>query len=134
MAKTVYFLNKSLREVFQPYFTGNKILITRNVGSDLFFYDVNSMYPFAMLKNLPNQYIGIRKVGGLNRFFGFAKVTVVKKPVNHFHMQLEKGIIFSEELKMLTKFGYEFKFHYFIPFTLEKLFDNYIRYFYHIKR
>jgi len=123
-----------LRQMLQPYFTGNKILITKNIAKKLFFYDVNSMYPFMMLKNLPNNYLGIKSKEKLNTFFGFAGVVILKQPKNTFYCNFKKGILFSEEIKMLIKNGYKFKFYYFIRFKAEKLFNEYIQHFYLLKK
>jgi hypothetical protein len=122
MFKSVCFLKITLRELFQPYFTGNKILITKNIIQKSYFYDVNSMYPYMMLNFLPNEYRGLKVVGNLDLFFGFVFVSLKEKPVNKFYSELNFGIIFSEELKMLIKLGYKFQFHYFLSFSREKLF------------
>jgi|GEM_PF-6572426 len=84
MFRRVYFLKNNLRKIFQPHFGGNKIHITKNIGRDLFFYDVNSMYPYMMLKRLPNRYCQTWRDCNLNMFFGFVYATLIKKPYNSF--------------------------------------------------
>jgi len=123
-----------MRILLQPHFGGNKIHITQNYGKNLFFYDVNSMYPFAMLKPLPNKYKGVSQNGNLDVFFGFVSVSVISRPQNTFHFSFEKAIVFSEEVKMLIKIGYKFKLHYFIRFSQQRLFSKYVNHFYHIRR
>jgi hypothetical protein len=132
--KKVFYLSNGLRRMFQPFFGGNKIHITQNVGKNLYFYDINSLYPYLMLRGLPNDYSPITTKEDLNFFFGFIGVTLLKKPKNKFFTDFFRGIMFSEEVKMLIKMGHLFKFHYFIKFKQEKLFCTYVKHFYHIKR
>ena len=49
----------------------------RKYGAKLHYYDVNSLYPAAMLNNLPGQFLGMRYgLTTLANFFGFVKVEV----------------------------------------------------------
>lgn len=130
MHKVVYFLARSLRYVLQPHYTGAKIQIGQNIGENLYFYDVNSMYPYFMLNPLPNQYRGSAKKCNLNTFFGFICVTLVKKPKNEFFCNFKHAIVFSEEIKLLIKLGHKFIFHYFLKFVPAKLFTKYVNHFY----
>jgi DNA polymerase family B len=131
--KTLYFLSNNLRRVFQPFFTGSKIQITQNIGKNLYFYDVNSMYPYMMLRPLPNKYCNTKKNCNLNTFFGFVFATLIKKPKNKFFTDFKTGIIFSEELKALLILGHSFQYHQFIRFNREYLFTSFVDHFYLIK-
>src|SRR5271168_963454 len=120
-------------------------------ASNLYYYDVNSLYPFvptlwawdqrAMCKPMP--YELIRKVKdfthfNLNNFFGFLKVEVncplnIKIPVlpnKHngktiFPTGIWIGTYLSEELKAVIKYGYQFKFIEGYEFSKVDLFSPY---------
>jgi len=64
-------LKMKLREQFQNYFGGNKIFITKSIGKNLFFYDINSLYPYVMLKRLPCLFYKISQYENINFFFWF---------------------------------------------------------------
>jgi len=67
--KFVNYIDKDLRILFQPYFGGNKIQITANFIKNGYHYDINSLYPYMMLKLLPNSFKGIYLDYCLNNFF-----------------------------------------------------------------
>lgn len=134
MSQTLYYLPSKWRYRMQPFFGGTKIHIAKNRGINLYFYDVNSMYPYAMLKRLPNQYIGTFFKCNFKMFFGFIFVSVIFKPKNSFLCDLVTGIMFSEEIRMLLKLGFKFKFHYFIKFSKQNLFTAYVEHFYLLKK
>jgi len=109
---------------------GGKTHITKNFGRKLFFYDVNSMYPYMMLRYLPNRHRQSFFRASLDTFFGFVYVVLVYKPLNSFHCELKEGIMFSEEIKMLIKLGFVFKLKYFIEYQRARLFTRFVGHFY----
>jgi hypothetical protein len=52
----------------------------KGYGKDLYYYDVNSLYPYAMLKPMPFKLIKTHKnvndIKNFNDFFGFVKCKV----------------------------------------------------------
>jgi len=106
-------------------------------GIDLHHYDINSLYPYAMLNKMPtgkpyfltsrlllNMKITAKKLGLeiLDLCFGFLLVEVncpstLERPVLPYRLKSGslifptgkfKGVYFSEELKYYRKFGYTF--------------------------
>jgi len=114
------------------------------------YYDVNSLYPYAMLKPMPYNLIKKHKNMyniKLENFFGFIEVEVLcpldmARPVLPFHFNGKtiypvgswKGVYFSEELKAVESLGYKFKLIKGYEFTKANLFESYIKYFYEIKK
>ena len=83
----------------------------------------------------------------LENFFGFIEVEVLcpitmERPVLPYHLDGKtiypvgnwKGIYFSEELKAVSKLGNQIKLIKGYEFSKANLFDNYINYFYEIKK
>lgn len=112
-------------------------------------YDVNSLYPDAMLKPIPykmkkfhNDLANTR----LDNFFGFCLVEVetpnTLKPLlpykdnnkTIFPIGKWTGVYFSEELKALTKYGYKFKLISGYEFYHTDLFSEYVHHFYDKKK
>lgn len=120
-------------------------------GKNLHHYDVNSLYPTQMCKELPLNplnYIANMKDIKLDDFFGFCLVKVQttrnikipllpyrnKEGIIIFPTGTWYGIYFSEELKYLTKCGYKFTLISGLPFTKSSIFNRYIKHFYEIKK
>ena len=116
-------------------------------GENLKHYDVNSLYPLAMCKPMPVTFLGETNNGNLNDIFGFieAKITTpkdLKYPLLPYKVNGETlhplgswiGIYFSEELKMVAKYGYNIQIIKVYHFSKEDLFTDYINYFYNIKK
>ena len=123
----------------------------KTYGENLYYYDVNSLYPYAMLNDMPltiiKTYNHVQSQNiDLNSFFGFLHVEV-KCPDNIINplLPLHKdgktifpkgkwnGVYFSEEIKECMKYGYKFKVLKAIQFSREKIFNDYINYWYNIK-
>ena len=119
-------------------------------GSYLHYYDVNSLYPFAMLNEMPLEMIKYHKDMGdvkLENFFGFC-LAEVSCP-NHLKIPLLPykkdggtifptgnwiGVYFSEELKEVVKHGYKVTLIKGYEFSKANLFNDYIQHFYNIKK
>jgi hypothetical protein len=118
--------------------------------TNLHYYDVNSLYPKAMLNPMPYKIKKFHKdlsKTNLNNFFGFCLVEVqtpknIIKPLlpyryngkTIFPIGTWKGIYFSEELKALIKYGYKFRLINGIEFYATHLFNEYVNHFYDIKK
>jgi len=113
------------------------------------YYDINSLYPYAMLKPMPHELIKHHKIDSsidLNNFFGFILAEIEAPdtlrpllpykhngktiyPVGKWH-----GIYFSEELKAVSLHGYKITPIEGYEFSKINLFEGYINHFYEIKK
>ena len=115
------------------------------------YYDVNSLYPTVMLKDVPITFLGesIIDISELTNFFGFVEVevycpsTVVKPmlPVKYkgktiFPTGSWSGTYFSEEIKAILdlNLGYEFKILKAYEFSRGNIFSEYIKDLYQVKQ
>jgi len=125
-------------EVYKPY------------GENLYYYDVNSLYPFAAINSMcSNKYTYVKAFNEkliLENLFGFFYCKI--ETTNHYLGLLprrDKGTLlmpngnwtgwyFSEELKFAAKHGYKITvlegYHF---EKSEQVFDEYIHYLYNIK-
>ena len=121
-------------------------------GENLHYYDVNSIYPFAMMNPMPYNILNNGKLINLSNrslqsFFGFAycKITCpldMLRPVLPFHKDGKTiypvgtwfGTYFSEELKAVEKLGYQIILIKGYEFTKIDLFSDYVKHFYEIKK
>jgi len=134
----------------QGYFGGGTD-VYKAFGELVRYYDVNSLYPYAMLNSMPHDLVNPNLINLSNRtldsFFGFAEVEIfcpidMKRPVLPFHLKGKtiypvgswKGVYFSEELKAVVKLGYQIKLIRGYEFTKIDLFSSYVNTFYEIKR
>ncbi len=134
----------------QGYFGGGTD-VYKAYGEKLFYYDVNSLYPYAMLNDMPHDLVNPKLINlthrALESFFGFAYAQIdcpldMKRPVLPFHKEGKtiypvgtwEGVYFSEELKAVEKLGYKIKLIKGYEFTRIDLFSNYVKTFFEIKR
>ena len=121
-------------------------------GKNAYYYDVNSLYPYAMKKDMPNKVLARHTdMSNINltHFFGFCLVEVycphqVKRPILPHKYNGEtifptgkwKGIYFSEELKAVLNcnLGYEIKLISGYSFTKTDFFNSYVDHFYDKKK
>lgn len=128
-----------MTEVYKPY------------GENLFYYDVNSLYPYVALQDMPGlecslvYYYSSNK--SIKELFGFFYCSI-KAPTNSyigllpvrqsfgldFPLGMWEGWYFSEQLKFAEENGYTIKVLYGYQFNREKdVFKNYISKIYDIK-
>lgn len=127
--------------VRKSYF-GGPVEVYKTYGENLYHYDVNSLYPYVMRKDMPYEFIGVKTGNKLNlsEIFGFvyASIYIPKtetrpllyiKDENGNNMSATGNIIgyfFSEELKAVKKYGYNVKVYVAYEFSKKKLFVNYV--------
>lgn len=119
-------------------------------GKNIKYYDINSLYPFAMLKDMPLQFL--YTIDGylmkLEDTFGFIEAIItcpkdIDIPLllhNHEGKNIHptgtwKGTYFSEELKAAVEHGYTVELVKVHQFSRAKdLFKNFIDHFYELKK
>lgn len=141
-------IKKGLESKIRQSYYGGHTEVYKHYGKNLYYYDVNSQYPYAMLKDMPTGnpiYINSKNI---NDYFGFiyAEIEIknIKNPLLPKRGENNKqiypksgkwiGIYFSEELKSVSKYGYKIKPLY--GWTFERnnnLFKNYVEKFYNDK-
>ena len=142
-------LPNRLDRIIRNSYYGGSTDFYHHEGDNLFWYDVNSLYPYSMLKPMPLKFIGQFKETDLkwDKIFGFVEC-IVKSPKNidipllpvktedsTIHpVGVWEGMYFSEELKAVMKYGYEIEVKNIYQFSKELgLFNKFIQYFYKLK-
>ena len=143
---------RSLFEDIKESYFGGITEVYRPYGENLYYYDVNSLYPHAALNPMPsNKCIfenNINKnIGEVINFFGFYYCSI-EAPLNNYlgllPVKTKAGIImpngkwegwyFSEELKFAKENGYLIKVIKGYHFEKQlNVFDKYVKHFYDIK-
>lgn len=143
-------LNRAMDTFIRKSYLGGITEVYKVKGKNLYNYDVNSLYPAAMIKPIPFEFKRIIEGGeiDLNRFFGFIYATVycpksVKVPVLPWRDPVKgriqcpyglfTGYYFSEELKAVKSIGYKITPLLGYEFSQKLLFNNYVEHFYEKK-
>ena len=146
----IFILPSNIDNFFRNSYYGGGTDVYKGFCKLVYYYDVNSLYPYAMLNPMPYNLIKFHKNMyniKLESFFGFIEVEVLcpidmKRPVLPYHLNGKtiypvgcwKGVYFSEELKAVEKLGYQFKLIKGYEFSKANLFESYVNYFYEIKK
>lgn len=125
--KLIRLLSTQHYNFIKEAYKGANVSVYKPYGEHLYAYDINSLYPYCMLKDMP---VGTPKPynieKGLENFFGFATAEVMcpsdfKVPVLPLKTVINgveklvfptgtfKGTFFSEELKYAQQLGYTIK-------------------------
>ena len=82
LSEPIPILDKSQDDFIRKSYFGGATDYYQKQGTNLYYYDVNSLYPYAMLKPMPFQMVKIHKeLATLEGFFGFCSVKV-ECPIN----------------------------------------------------
>ena len=154
--KLIPILNGMTDRFIRGSYYGGAVDYCKAYGENLHYYDVNSLYPYAMLKPMPLNLI--RSIDGeqcntidINEFYGFLEVDVecpdfIKKPVLPLKYKGKTiyprgkwtSTYFShawQELKEVIKLGYKIhKIHHAKEFEADTLFNDYILEMYQLKK
>ena len=142
-------LKRSHDEFIRRGYFGGGTDVYMAYGENVHYYDVNSLYPFAMLNPMPHELINIIKDMSnikLTDFFGYclAEIYCPKhvKPMLPYKYEGKTiyptgrwiGVYFSEELKAMVELGYNITPIRGLEFSKIDLFSDYINHFYDIKK
>ena len=116
--KWPYLTHQKHSFVQESYYGGN-ILHHKLRGKRLFYYDINSLYPYSLINKFPIRQPKFKKLPELSRSFGFIKAVISnpnfmsygflprrKTIVNSVNQKTWIGTYFSEELKFAESIGY----------------------------
>lgn len=118
-------------------------------GRGLYHYDVNSLYPYSMLKAMPGDLIRKSPSNSidLENFFGFLRIKIQVDETVHKPLAIKRdksglinpvgswtGLYFSEEVKAFLKWGYKIEILYGIEFTKIYPFKEWVHHFYKLKK
>ena len=142
------------RFIRRSYFGGATDIYLRH-STNVYYYDINSLYPFAMTKDMPHEFLGYLKrsqmdemeIKGLGNFFGFIEVDIecpksIIRPVlptedkgrTLYPTGKFTGVYFSEEIKAVTSLGYRvLRIRAAMEFSRADLFSTYVKDMYDIK-
>jgi hypothetical protein len=120
------------------------------LGESVYWYDINSLYPYAMLEPVPYKVVTKHNdLSGVNvkdfKGFVYAKVTCpenIKHPIVSLKLETGtvyprgswEGVYFADYLAKAQEFGYKIELVSGIEFEYADLFSTYIKHFYEIKR
>lgn len=144
-------LNRKLDHFIRTGYYGGATDYYQAYAEKVYHYDINSLYPAAMLNVMPLNPIAFHEDGStinLDHFFGFilaeieCNPSLVEKPVLPIKCQGKTifpygkwlGVYFSEELKAVLPLGYRIKIIKAQEFSKANLFDKYIDHFYNLKK
>jgi hypothetical protein len=150
LKESIPILNKSTDSFIRKgYFGGGTDYYKLHITNGK-YYDINSLYPFAMSKPMPFEIIRYHNNMShinLSHFFGFILVQVycpknILKPMLPYKHEGKTifptgywiGIYFSEELKAVQILGYKITLIKGYEFSKIDLFSNYVNYFYDKKK
>lgn len=139
-------LNSVQQSYIRKSYIGGSTDIYIRYAKDIYFYDINSLYPAVMKNPLPYKIIKYHTtIENLSDFYGFvyAKIEcpanimpVLPHRINNKVMHPQgcwDGIYFSEELKSCIKLGYNITPLSGWECIPTDLFSNYVDYFYSVK-
>ena len=150
--ESIYILPASKDYFIRKGYFGGGTDVYKAYGKKLYYYDINSLYPYAMLNPMPHEILNDGERidltdRNLDSFFGFAYVRIfcplnMERPVLPFHEGGKtiyptgtwSGTYFSEELKAVEKLGYQVTMIRGYEFSKIDLFSDYIHYFHEIKK
>jgi len=142
-------LTNKLDDIIRLSYIGGSTDYFYKYGENLKHYDVNSLYPQAMCNPMPIKFLG-ESIGDsvkLENIFGFAEAKITTPdnliiPLLPFKIDNKTlhplgswiGVYFTEELKTIVKYGYKVELIKVYNFSKNNIFNNYINFFYNIKK
>lgn len=148
----IYILSNNVDHFVRKAYFGGGTDVYNSYAKNVYYYDVNSLYPFVMLQSMPHKLLNDGKIinlsnRSLDSFFGFAEVKIfcplnMQRPVLPFHLKGKTiypvgswtATYFSEELKAIQNLGYQITLIRGLEFDKADLFSSYVKYFHEIKK
>lgn len=146
----IWSVNDSFDVYFRKnYYKGGRVEVYKGYGKNLYYYDINSLYPYVMLNEMPSGF-PIRTKKYLPDKIGFYKIELltktnfqisplaVKTKSGNYYVNGDKGdefYLMSCELEFLTSQGIKYKVkdgYYFKDKNY--LFVDFVNYYYEIKK
>ena len=130
---------------------GGVVEVFKNEGENLKLYDVTSLYPFAMLNDMPTGDMLFSTDPNLNNYFGIVFVTVDTSGLDPKYLSYPllphkikgrmynplgswSGWYFSEEVKLAISYGYNITVHYGYKFDKSSnVFNSFVNKYFDIK-
>lgn len=136
-----------LDKIIRKSYRGGSVDVYRVQGYEAYYYDINSLYPYAICQDIPYEYLGFKFKPDLDHFFGFIMAHIyipknvkiplvgVKTPEGSLYYPTGHiyGLYFSEELKAFKQQGYKVTCMYGYEFSKADLFSNYVKSLYSMK-
>jgi hypothetical protein len=133
-------LPKHMTEIVSSGYFGGISQVYKTYGRNLFYYDVNSLYPWAMTQDMPYEYLGISYNPKLANVFGFAYASIyVPESIEYKPLPVRGddgsittpsghilGTYFSEELKYAESLGCQITVHRAYIFSRKQIFNGYV--------
>lgn len=150
--KVIYILPSNIDLFIRNSYFGGGTDVYKAYAENVHYYDINSLYPDAMLEPMPYNILNNGKMinltdRSLESFFGFAYVRIfcplkMERPVLPFHQAGKtiypvgtwSGVYFSQELKAVEKLGYQITLIRGYEFDKADLFSGFVNHFYEIKK
>ena len=145
-------LNHINDEYVRRSYYGGSVDIYKSYARDAYYYDINSLYPSAMLEYMPMKCIEVLDsdyfdLDDLGDFFGFMEIDIecpehIQTPILPFKQDgrtifphgVITGVYFSEEVKEAIKLGYKLlKVHTARRYSGNYIFESYVNEMYNLK-
>lgn len=130
---------RHMTDVISEAYYGGISQVYKTHGYNLKYYDINSLYPWAMTQDMPYEYIGINKNLKLKDCFGFVYASIyIPKDLNYKPLPMRMddslatpsgniiGVYFSEELKYAESLGCQITVHKAYQYTRKVIFKQYV--------
>lgn len=140
-------LPKHIENFINEGYYGGISQVYKTRGENLYYYDINSLYPYSMTMKMPYKFLAIKYNVNLNKFFGYAEATIYVPPTLEYKLLPVRnadnlstpsgyinGVYFSEELKYAESIGCTVKVQKGYEFSAEYIFNKYVDDLYEKKR
>jgi hypothetical protein len=113
--------------------------VYKTYGENLYYYDINSLYPWAMTQDMPYEYKGVAYNPKLEDTFGFAYASIyVPESLQYKPLPVRideslatpsghiLGVYFTEELKYAKSIGCQITVHRCYQYSKKVIFKKYV--------